>query len=124
MRRKTMLLSILGSFVTLVVAFALASYIILTLDPFKWGVVQSSKFNWDKFDKIKEGDPVASVISQLGEPVLPAEPLKSIDPKDPCIKGGCKKYVFAGGLWGPTFREAIIIADRNGFVIRSIERQE
>jgi hypothetical protein len=105
---------------------AAAAYVILIFDPFKWGVVQSDKFTWQKFSTVKEGDKITSVVDRLGQPVWPAEDITLIrhDPSDPCVSEGCKKYVFAGAFWGATFKEAIVIADPKENVIFTEARQE
>lgn len=66
------------------------------------------------------------MIDLLGTPVRPPESLTALatEPHDPCLKGGCKKYLFAGGAWGPTFKEAIVIVDPRGHVLYAGTRQE
>lgn len=107
--------------------FTIFSYVVLTFDPFRWGVTHSSRFSWRKFERVKRGERIADVIKQLGEPVHAAEPLIILTGdhvQDSCIQGGCKSYYFAGGLWGPTFREAIVVTDSRGFVVYTEKRQE
>ena len=38
--------------------------------------------------------------------------------------GGCRKYLFAGALFGATFKEAIVITDSGGHFIHAGARQE
>jgi hypothetical protein len=106
--------------------FFVFTYITLAFDPFKWGLVHSSRFTWEKFAEVKPGEQINTVISRLGEPVRPAEDLSVLteDPRDPCVKGSCKKYLFAGADWGSTFREAIVIVDQRGTVVHAEARQE
>jgi hypothetical protein len=101
-------------------------YVVLLVDPFKWGRVHSAKFTWEKFANVKEGERIEAVIDRLGAPVRPAEPYRvmTVDPHDPCVRGVCRKYLFAGALWGATFREAIVITDSGGQVIHAEARQE
>jgi hypothetical protein len=67
-----------------------------------------------------------NVIEKLGPPVRPAEPIEVLTPdsRDPCFRDKCKKYLFAGGAWGPTFKEAVVIVDQSGRVVSAIKRQE
>jgi hypothetical protein len=100
--------------------------VVLVFDPFKWGLVYSDRFTWHEFEEINKGDSIESVISRFGEPVRPAESYVVLtqEPKDPCVAGGCQKYVFAGAVWGATFKEAIVITDAKGFVVHAVARQE
>ena len=118
----TWIVVLLGAGLTIGVAF----YIILLYDPLGWGIVHSQNFGWQKFASIKTGDRIDFVIETLGEPVRPPEDYTVLteDPRDPCTAGGCKKYVFAGALWGATFKEAIVITDPRGYVIKSFTRPE
>jgi hypothetical protein len=110
----------------LAVLFLLFSYIVLSYDPMGWGKVQSSRFSWAEFHQIKTGDPIDEIVQRLGDPIRPAESLTTMttDPSDPCVRSRCTKYLFAGGLWGPTFKEAVVIVDGNGRVVNAIDRQE
>jgi hypothetical protein len=111
-------------FVIFLVAACL--YIIFLVDPFKWGLEHSSRFTWEKFSKVREGESIEAVINNLGAPIRPAQPLRvmTVDPRDPCVRGVCRKYLFAGALWGATFREAIVITDSRGHVVHAEARQE
>lgn len=118
--------STVSGLLAVLVALAAALYVILIFDPFKWGLVYSDRFTWHEFEKVDKGDSIESVISRLGEPVRPAESYVVLtnDPKDPCVAGGCRKYIFAGAIWGATFKEAIVIADARGVVVHAVVRQE
>jgi hypothetical protein len=119
---------LLVSLVSLVVAITLCvaiTYVTLTFDPFGWGKVSSDRFSWDKFATVRPGERIKSVINTLGDPVRPAEYIKSLtsNPNDPCLSGRCKKYLFSGAAWGPTFREAVVIVDSRGYVLYAVSRQ-
>lgn len=104
----------------------LCLYIVFTFDPFNWGEVHSSRFSWDKFSRVREGDAIGGVIRYLGYPVEPPKPFSFIlaDYADPCRSGGCRRYLFAGAAWGASYKEAIIIVDSRGRVVEAIVRQE
>jgi hypothetical protein len=112
----------------LVVGLAVALFvcIVLFIDPFEWGAVQSATFTWQEFEKVRNGDRIESVVERLGEPVRPPTSfvVLTTNPDDPCVAGGCKEYIFAGALWGATFKEAIVIVDPKGYVIHAVARQE
>lgn len=116
----------LGGAGFLIFLVAVWFYFILLVDPFKWGLVHSSRFTWEKFSKVREGDHIEAVINNLGAPIRPAEQYRvmTVDPHDPCVRGVCRKYLFAGALFGATFREAIVITDSSGHVIHAEARQE
>jgi hypothetical protein len=116
----------LGGLCFVVILVAAWFYFIILVDPFKWGLVRSPRFTWEKFGKIREGDDIEAVIKNLGTPIRPAEQYRvmTVDPRDPCVRGICRKYLFAGALWGATFREAIVITDSSGHVIHAEARQE
>jgi hypothetical protein len=118
--------TLLGGLLLLSLALAASAYIIFVVDPLKWGLVQSERFTWEEFGKVKRGDQIESVVERLGQPVRPAENFAVLteDSRDPCAAGGCKKYIFAGAIWGATFKEAIVIADPRGNVIHAVTRQE
>ena len=101
-------------------------YIILIFDPFSWGTVRSSKFTWEKFDNVKEGQAIDSVVALLGPPVRPPEDFSMLtdDPGDVCVSGGCRKYIFAGADLGVSFKEAIVIAGPDGRIVSTQIRQE
>lgn len=126
MKKRKFVFWIGGIILFLIVSFAVITYAILTFDPWGWGKIRSSKFSWDKFSEIKVGEDIDAVIDLLGAPVRPAEPLTVLtnNPRDPCLEGGCKKYLFAGGAWGPTFKEAIVIVDSHRRVVSANARQE
>lgn len=104
----------------------LAAYVFVLFDPFGWGVVRSRAFTWEKFAAVKRGDQIETVIARLGEPVRKPYDFAVItkDPTDPCVNGGCKEYIFAGANWAASYKEAIVITDRNGRVIHAQARQE
>lgn len=104
---------------------AATAYIVLVFDPFKWGLVQSENFSWARFQEVKKGDRIDAVVERLGQPVEVSEPLSVLtdSSRDPCARG-CKKYVFAGALWGATFKEAFVMVDSKGNVIHAIVRNE
>jgi hypothetical protein len=110
----------------IVLAVILFVYIILLFDPFGWGLVQSDTFTWEEFEKVRNGDRIESVVERLGEPVRPPTifVVLTTNPDDPCFAGGCKEYIFAGAIWGATFKEAIVIVDQKGYVIHAVARQE
>jgi len=101
-------------------------YYFVIFDPFQWGLVQSERFTWQVFETVRAGDRIDSVIERLGQPVRPPEEIAVLtqDPSDSCFAGGCKKYVFAGAVWGATFKEAIVIAGPKGDVVYAVARQE
>jgi hypothetical protein len=101
-------------------------YIVLVFDPFNWGSMRSSRFTWEKFSTIKEGDEINKVIASLGAPIEAPENFSIIlgSPSDPCSSGHCKKYLFAGAAWGASFKEAIVIVDSTGHVVHAEARQE
>jgi len=126
MKARIVLLSF-GSLLLLgVLLFVGFSYVVLRFDPYRWGVVHSSGFSWPKFAQVKKGEQISAVISRLGEPIRPSEPLTVLtaDRNDPCTAGGCRTYRFAGGKWGPTFKEAIVVTNSQGVVIHTEVRQE
>src|SRR6185295_859002 len=105
--------AVLGSALLVVI------YAFVIFDPFEWGLVQSEHFTWEKFSSVKKGDDIDRVVAFLGKPVrgpVKIEVLTS-DPHDPCFTGDCTKYFFAGARWGASYKEAIVIADKNGFVL-------
>jgi len=108
------------------VILALCLYVVLIIDPFGWGEVHSSKFSWDKFSRVKEGDAIDSVVRSLGDPVEPPKPFSFIltSASDPCRSGGCRRYLFAGAAWGASYKEAIVIVDSRGRVVHAEARQE
>ena len=118
---------VLGFVSVLVVAvLVIGGYFFALFDPFRWGVVQSTTFTWEKFATVKKGEQIGAVVARLGKPVRRPYEFKVItaDPSDPCFNGGCKEYIFAGANWGASYKEAIVIADRNGRVVLAKARQE
>jgi hypothetical protein len=109
-----------------VAVLAAAGWIVLIFDPYEWGVVQSRDFTWEKFATIEKGEQIETVIARLGPPVR--KPLQytvlTNDPADPCIRGRCMQYIFAGANWGASYQEAIVIADARGRVVLAQARQE
>ena len=103
-----------------------AVWMVLILDPYEWGVVQSEHFTWEKFAAVHEGERVEDVISRLGAPVRGPDRLEALtrDPADPCVRGHCMEYIFAGANWGASYKEAIVIADEHGRVVFAHARQE
>jgi hypothetical protein len=95
-------------------------------DPFDWGKVVSKQFSWEKFSTIKVGDPIDKAVSLLGDPVWPPESSPTIvrRPGDPCDDGTCTRYVFSAARWGSTYREGIIIVDRNRRIVAIIDHRE
>jgi hypothetical protein len=122
-RRILIWVTVLVAVVMLGVAF---TYVTLAFDPCGWGKVSSSKFSWEKFATIRKGESINAIVARLGDPIRPAEFLTTLTshPRDPCRGGRCKKYLFSGGIWGPTFREAIVIVDPKGYVLYAFARQE
>lgn len=103
------------------------AYFFIIFDPFKWGVVQSKNFSWERFATIHEGDSIDDVIKVLGDPVEKPTALNVVttDPTDRCIVGGgCTEYRFAGARWGASYKEAIVFTDRTGRVVMAQARQE
>ena len=123
MTRRKALGALLGGLAA--VAF-ISGYFFVLFDPFAWGVIQSRNFTWQRFATVKEGEPIQAVIARLGEPVRQPYDFTVIikNRGDPCASGGCKEYIFAGARWGASYKEAIVIADRNGRVVHAQARQE
>jgi hypothetical protein len=120
------LIIILGLAVLVAAVLAAAGWVVLILDPYEWGVVQSRNFTWEKFATVKKGEHIETVIASLGPPVR--KPLQftvwTDDPADPCVRGRCMQYIFAGANWGASYKEAIVIADERGRVVLARARQE
>lgn len=113
--------SVVSGILVLAVIYAFAIF-----DPFKWGIVQSEYFTWEKFSTVKKGDHIGKVIELLGQPVWKPNKFSvmTTDSRDPCFSGDCKEYFFAGARWGASYKEAIVITDRNGCVLLAQARQE
>lgn len=109
-----------------VVVLSAVGWVVLILDPYEWGVVQSRNFTWEKFAAVKKAEQIETVIARLGPPVR--KPLQftvlTDDAADPCIRARCMQYIFAGANWGASYKEAIVIADERGRVVLAQARQE
>jgi hypothetical protein len=98
-----------------------AGWVIVVVNPFEWGAETSATFTWEKFDEVKRGEPIVSVIQMLGQPIE-RETLYETTTGNELTRvcsevARCRQYQFAGvRLIGG--REAIVIADaRTGLVL-------
>lgn len=87
--------------------------VVVVVDPFRWGEIYSSKFTWDKFEKIQTGESILVVMDSLGKPVSPPGPYRTnmpggalADCGEPtkCDTFRFSKTIFIGG------REAVVVA--------------
>lgn len=124
MKKKTVIWSVSGavSFCLLVAGL----YFFTLFDPFEWGIVRSSNFTWEKFASVKKGEHIEAVIARLGQPLRKPYVISVMtrNPHDPCVAGDCKEYIFAGANWGASYKEASVITDQMGRVIKAHARQE
>lgn len=98
------------------VLFICLAWVVLVINPFEWGAVQSSHFSWERFEHIKAGDQIDVVVRELGEPISPPGTYRTNMPGGVLAGCGensqCKIYKFAGTLlFGG--REAIVITNVN-----------
>jgi len=99
-----------------------ASYLAFA-NPFNWGVRKSQHFSEATFDDLRNGEPIAEVVTRLGTPV-------SIDDRTSfpgvCPQPDCTLYAFTGdpASWAIGHAEYWVIADRQGRVIHKLIHRE
>lgn len=111
----------------------LLAYGLFFVNPAGFGIAESSRFSWERFEQVKAGQPIADVIASLGPPIREPEPLQILNPPatgtDPCYPAACRTYRFLGRDRGTSwpvlgYREAIVVVGPDGRVISTIAREE
>jgi hypothetical protein len=101
-------------------ALTLAIVYLYFANPFNWFVPKSSDFDVESFYAVAAGQSIEYLTHKLGEPTE----VRDYVGLDGCA--GCKVYVFEGPPpdWLFSFREAWVITDKNGVVIRRVVNTE
>ncbi len=94
----------------LIVVVIIVILLVLFLNPYDVLTKKSSSFSFDRFDKIKIGDPISLAIDTLGDPISTCE-VSSIN--------ACKAYDFMGDYpdWVFGGTECWLLVDENGTVV-------
>ena len=122
----------LASAAVALVLTLLAAYVMIFINPFRWGIAQSEKFSWERFERIRPGDRIGDVVADMGNPIRAPEQLEIIDAgdaarNDPCFPRRCQTYRFlgkSGSRWPPSYEEAIVVVGPDARVVYTVRRRE
>src|SRR3954453_17279409 len=122
----------LASAAVALVLTLVAAYVVIFINPVRWGIAQSEKFSWERFERIRPGDRIGDVVADMGNPIRAPEQLEIIDAgdaarNDPCFPRRCGTYRFlgkSGSRWPPSYEEAIVVVGRDERVVYTLRREE
>jgi hypothetical protein len=81
---------------------------------------RSTKFSFDKFERLQIGDPADIAVEELGEPI----DIQPAGPWGDCK--GCSVYLFLGDApkWVILYEEAWILVDSRGTIVSKVRVRE
>jgi hypothetical protein len=110
----------------------IAAYVVIFINPFRWGIAQSERFSWETFERIRPERRIGDVVADMGNPIRAPEQLEVIDAgdaarNDPCFPRRCRAYRFlgkSGSRWPPSYDEAIVVVGPDERVVYTVRREE